>query len=362
MSKIQLQSQEHEEVKTEVAFYSQSNTQSSSPQNSPNERTTPKGDGTIEIDGKTIGPFLGEWQGRPRNQIIASRLEEITSDDLNNTRIEPTSGGVRVYFGEIGLSLLSADIAAMGIEKTPGISIERTAGLLLIQQMGGQPPKKTLAEERGELALRQAKLTYTKGREQVGAGSWETRGSNSGHLIDEMFAANHAGSGYEWCGMYVGHAYKKAGIRPEILRSLVFWSGYRLHLFFTRGVDVSNRAVGSFWQPHQYKDIPLGGGNRRREILTEFDPKPGDVVLFGPSPFDHVAIVSSFNAETGVLELMEGNSGNRVQATAFGSTYGQISFIGRFNDSDYGGAADSNLQNAQTPDVSHTDKRSGRVS
>lgn len=362
MSKIQLQSQQQETVENDTSISTQSTGQSSSQQTNPSERTKANGDGTIEIDGKTIGPFLGEWQGRPRNQIIASRLEEITSDDLNNTRIEPTSGGVRVYFGEIGLSLLSADIAAMGIEQTPGISTERTAGLLLIQQMGGQPPRKTLAKERGELALRQAKLTYTKGREQVGSGSWETRGSNSGHLIDELFKANHAGSGYEWCGMYVGHAYKKAGIRPEILRSLVFWSGYRLHLFFTRGVDVSNRAVGSFWQPHQYKDLPLNAGNRRREMLTEFDPKAGDVVLFGPSPFDHVAIVSSFNAETGVLELMEGNSGNRVQATAFGSTYGQISFIGRFNDSDYGGAVDSNLQKSQTPNVSHTDKRSGRVS
>ena len=359
MTKSRRQAQGYDE--TEVLSSSQSLRQSSSQQQNRSERCTPNADGTIEFDGETIGPFLGEWQGRPRNQIIASRLEEITGDDLSNTRIELTSGGASVIFGEISIRLLPADIAAMEIEQAPGVSIERAAALLLIQQMGGQPPRKTLAEERGELALRQAKLTYVQGKEQVGSGSWETRGSNSGHLLDEINQANHAPPGYEWCGMYLGHAYKKAGIRPEILRSLVFWSGYRLHLFFTRGVDVSNRAIGSFWQPHQYKDIPLNGGNRRRDALAEFDPKPGDVVLFGPPPFDHVGMVSSFNHETGVLELMEGNSGNRVQATAFESTYGQISFIGRFNGSDYGASVDPGLQNSQMPNVSHTDRRSGRV-
>ena len=325
-------------------------------------RATPKPDGTIQFEGHSIGPFIGEWQGRSRNQIIASHLSEITAADRKNTRIEPMSGGIRVYLGDISIALLSADISAMGLEKTPGVSKEYAAALHLIQQLDAQPPKQSLAEERGELALKQAKITYTDGKKQVGSGSWETRGRNSGSLLDEINSANHAGSGYEWCGMYIGHAYKKAGIRPEILRSLVFWSGYRLHLFFTRGVDVANKSVGSFWEAHQYRYLPLNGGEDRKKFLENFDPKPGDVVLFGASPYNHVAMVSSYNHDTGVLELMEGNSGNRVQATAFGSNFGNISFIGRFNNSDYGGPADKNLQNAKSPNVPHTDRRTGQVS
>ena|GEM_PF-6825337 len=327
-----------------------------------NGKYTPQSDGTILFRGTKIGPFLGEWQGIPRNQIIASRLAEVSEADLKNTRIEPRSGGVRIYLGEVHFSLLAADIAAIGAENTQGESKAFAAALQTLKNMGAQPPKSSLAEQRGELAVRQAKLTYMKGKQQVGAGSWETRGRNSGPLLDEINAANYAGSGYEWCGMYLGHAYKKAGIRPEILRALVFWSGYRLHLFFTRGVNVNNRPIGSFWQPHQYKYLPLRGRTNRKKILEDFDPKPGDVVLFGASPYNHVAMVSSYNHETGVLELMEGNSGNRVQATAFGSNFGNISFIGRFNGSDYGGPAASSLRDAKTPNVLHTDKRSGLVS
>ena len=276
MAKKERVLQQHDSAERQASPAREISAQSNRQQPHYDGNSSPNLDGTIQFSGTTIGPFLGEWQGLPRNQIIAERLNNITEADLKNTRVEPTSGGVRVFFGDISITLLSADIAAMNIEKNPSVSTERAAALQLIQQLGGEPPRQTMAEVRGELALRQAKLTYTQGREKVGSGSWETRGSNSGALLDEINAANHAGSGYEWCGMYVGHAYKKAGIRPEILRSLVFWSGYRLYLFFTRGVDVSNHPVGSFWQPHKYQDIPLRGGENRRRALEAFDPKRGD--------------------------------------------------------------------------------------
>jgi hypothetical protein len=72
-------------------------------------------------------------------------------------------------------------------------------------------------------------------------------------------------------------------------------------------------------------------------------------------------MVSSYDSESGTLELMEGNSGNKVQATAFGSDAGQITFIGRFNASDYGGVVDESLLNTPTPDVQHNDRRSGKT-
>ena len=317
-------------------------------------------DGTISFRGAIIGPFTGEWQGIMRNQIIASRLSELTDGDLQNTKIEPTGDGVRISLGDIEFSLLNGDISAMAVPVVSGKSPAYSAALHVLGQLGATPPAKTIEETRGELALKQAKMTYLSGREKVGNGSWETRGSNSGPLLDEINAANYSGRGQEWCGMYVGHSYKKAGIRSEILENLVFWSGYRLYLFFTKGVNVQNKSIGSFWQPHQYADLPLRGGTKRKEMLDAFAPTPGDVVLFR-SDYSHVAMVSSYNAETGVLELMEGNSGNKVQATAFGSNAGQITFIGRFNASDYGGDADSTLVNAPMPNVQHNDSRSGRT-
>lgn len=317
-------------------------------------------DGTITVQGAKIGPFVGEWQGVMRNEIIAERLVELTQADKLNTDIQLEGDGVRVTMGAVEFRISSTDAAAMGVQSVQGLTQAHAAALHTLGQLNAAPPEKSLAEQRGELALKQAKKTYLEGREVVGNGSWETRRSNSGPLLDEINQANHAGSGYEWCGMYVGHAYKKAGIRPEILRSLVFWSGYRLSLFFTKGVDVRNKPVGSFWQPHKYKKLPIRGGERRKEALNEFDPKAGDIVLFR-SDYSHVAMVSSYNSETGVLELMEGNSGNKVQATAFGSDAGQITFIGRFNASDYGSAPDEDLVNAPQPNVVHNDRRSGRT-
>ena len=318
-------------------------------------------DGTITIKGVSIGPFLGEWQGVMRNKIIAERLVDLTEADKKNTDIQIQGDGVRIVMGDIEFVVSSADAAGMALDGAQGMSKPYAAALNILGKLGAEPPPKSLSEERGELALKQAQQTYLEGREVVGAGSWETRGSNSGPLIDEINQANHSGSGLEWCGMYVGHAYKKAGIRPEILRSLVFWSGYRLHLFFTRGVDVQNKAVGSFWQPHTYANLPVQAGEKRKEALDSFAPRAGDIVLFR-SDYSHVAMVSSYNSETGVLELMEGNSGNKVQATAFGSDAGQITFVGRFNASDYGGEVEQELIRAPQPNVVHNDRRSGRTS
>ena len=51
----------------------------------------------------------------------------------------------------------------------------------------------------------------------------------------------------------------------------------------------------------------------------------GDILLFR-SDWSHVAMVDSYDPETGIIEALEGNSGNRVQATSFGTGFDQITF------------------------------------
>ena len=48
--------------------------------------------------------------------------------------------------------------------------------------------------------------------------SWETYGANRGPLITPLKESNKATGqdNYEWCGMYVGHAYKTWDSRRNI--------------------------------------------------------------------------------------------------------------------------------------------------
>lgn len=232
------------------------------------------------------------------------------------------------------------------------------------QQQGGStsggedagPAAEGLSGERGALAAKSARIEYLRGRELHGSGSWETQGANRGPLVDEFKGANRAGgnNSYAWCGMFVGHSYKKAGIREEILRNLVFWSGLRLHKFFTEGsyVATSQARAGSWWKPHQTTSLKGLSGSQRKAALDEFNPQEGDIALFR-NDYSHVAIVTGYDSETGELQLIEGNRGNKVQATAYGTGNSEITFLGRFNDSDFGGETDAALNNAKNPSVNH---------
>ncbi|TVQ93605.1 MAG: CHAP domain-containing protein [Deltaproteobacteria bacterium] len=212
-----------------------------------------------------------------------------------------------------------------------------------------------LAGERGALAAKSARNEYLRGVAIHGGGTWETNGSNRGPLVDEYMRANFANPAdrHAWCGMFVGFQFEKAGIRTEMLRNLVFWSGYRLHIFFTQGKYIGGQA-GNWWQPHQTTDLRRLSGDRRKEAIEAFGPRPGDIVLFRQN-FSHVAIVSDYDARTGTLELVEGNRGDRVQATAYDEGDQQLTFLGRFNDSDYepGGSPDQQLVDATDRRVHH---------
>ncbi|MCB9759925.1 MAG: peptidoglycan-binding protein [Alphaproteobacteria bacterium] len=222
-----------------------------------------------------------------------------------------------------------------------------------------------VAQERGALAVKGARQTYLRGRELHGAGnSWETQGANQGPIVNELKAANNAGgsNSYEWCGMFVGAHFKKAGIRDEIMKNLVFWSGLRLHNFFTNGSYVATRQpkAGSWWQPHKTTSLKGLTGARRKDALKDFAPQEGDIALFR-NDYSHVAVVAGYDPETGDLELLEGNRGNRVQATTYGTADGQITFLGRFNDSDYepNGSPDAQLVSSANPNVTHGDAAYG---
>ncbi|MCB9743719.1 MAG: peptidoglycan-binding protein [Alphaproteobacteria bacterium] len=237
------------------------------------------------------------------------------------------------------------------------------------QQQGGStsggsdvPATEGTAGERGAMAAKSARIEYLRGRDVHGSGSWETQGTNQGPLVNEFKQSNRAGanSTYAWCGMFVGHNYKKAGIRDEILRNLVFWSGLRLHKFFTEGsyVATSQARAGSWWKPHQTTSLKGLTGSRRKAALDEFGPQEGDIALFR-NDYSHVAIVTGYNRETGELQLIEGNRGNKVQATAYGTGDSEITFLGRFNDADFGGETDSALNNAKNPVVNHSGASGG---
>lgn len=94
--------------------------------------------------------------------------------------------------------------------------------------------------------------------------------------------------------------------------------------------------------------------------MDAFSPKAGDVVLFRRD-YSHVGMVDSYDPKTGELKIMEGNSGNRVKATTYGTGDEQITFIGRFNNSDFGRKIDDELLNQATPNIRHTDKINGRT-
>ncbi len=223
----------------------------------------------------------------------------------------------------------------------------------------------TLSEERGALAAKSGRLAYTEGKKTHGEGSWESYGSNKGPWVNKFKGANYGGgndNSYEWCGMYVGYNFARAGVRKEMLKHLVFWSGYRLHLFLTQGKYLDGKA-GSWWTQHKTKSLAGLAGSSRKKALDGFGPQAGDIVLFR-SDYSHVAMVDSYDSATGTLNILEGNRSNKVQATAYGDNDSQITFIGRLNDADFepGGEPEQSLVDAKDVKVKHDDATYGSTS
>lgn len=327
------------------------------PQTGPQEPTS----GTIEVHGIELGPFAGSYQGRTRAAIIQERLAAVDAGALESAELKIQGTAYVIHVGPVQFRVTSADVAANSGVFPEQIDRYKAVAAHYLTQMGAPVPETSLSEDRGAAAAKSAALEFQRGVQQHGAGrTWETWGSNKGPLVNEYKQANRAGgnnNSYEWCGMFVGYQFRQAGIRDEILRNLVFWSGLRLHKFFTSGgyVATSQASAGSWWQPHKTVQIGSATGDSRKSLLNGFGPRPGDVALFR-SDYSHVAIVSSYNPETGRLELIEGNRGNRVQATLYDTGDNQVTFLGRFNDSDYepGGTVAADVANADMPNVTHS--------
>jgi len=238
------------------------------------------------------------------------------------------------------------------------------AGELGAKTEGGEDAgtELTLAEERGLAAVKAAHIEYLRGVELYGDDrSWETDGSNRGELVDEYQDTNDS-TGQAWCGMFIGHSYEAAGIRPDILDRLVFWSGYRLHLFLTEGKYIGG-SFGDWWQQHQTVQIGSQAGEQRKAALDGFNPKAGDIALFR-SDYSHVGMVTEYDSETGDLFIIEGNRGNRVQANIYDTGDDQITFLGRFNDGDYGAGSEieAGLAATDNPVVDYSSSDGGSIS
>ena len=276
-----------------------------------------------------------------------------------------TSGGTQ------GVDASAVGLAEIAAETTPAESHspQLTDDLLAGIGQGLTQSADPSVAERGELAARAARQMYAEGLELHGTGSWETQGSNWGPLIEELKASNNSdrgtwAQGLPWCGMFVGHQYSQVGIREEIMNKLVFWSGLRLHAFFTEGkyVGQSNEGPDSWWQPHNTVDLRNESDqDTRRAMVDSFAPQAGDVVLFH-NALEHVAVVGSYDANTGALNLIEGNRSNKVQASVYyPGRDTSVAFFGRFNESDFDPAAQVNSSLPQTADprVTHTNASGG---
>lgn len=201
-------------------------------------------------------------------------------------------------------------------------------------------------------------MLFEKGQHLYQGGTRETNGPNRGKLVDQIHRDNnaHPKNSYAWCGIFVGANYAKAGVRKEMLRKGVFWSGIRLHMFLTQGT-YTNGKRSPWWQPHPHVDLRGKHGAAEKHAIAAFAPQPGDIVLFKQN-FGHVGIVDGYDPSTGHIDVMEGNSGNRVRATQYdGETDAMpICLLGRLVPSDFedDSHVDPEVADADDPKIHHS--------
>ena len=71
-------------------------------------------------------------------------------------------------------------------------------------------------------------------------------------------------------------------------------------------------------------------------------------------------MVDSYDPETGIIEAhLKEIVETEYKRLPLEQGFDQITFIGRFNDSDYGNSVDGDLLNQRTPDIEHNDRRTG---
>lgn len=161
------------------------------------------------------------------------------------------------------------------------------------------------------------------------SGVRETHGSNRSPRIDQYARNAKFGTGYEWCGFFTAFNYSQAGFKyPESFASYQKSRDFFLYRSYTSRDSQLHQQLDSLRAQHQAE------GNSRQYFIMSGSPteayvtnysrhyghvdlasmtydwrnlpiQPGDVALFSHG---HVAQVISYDARTGKLETVEGNT------------------------------------------------------
>lgn len=161
------------------------------------------------------------------------------------------------------------------------------------------------------------------------AGVRESGGSNRGARINQYAANAKFGPGYEWCGFFTAWNYSQAGFKyPEHFASYQKARDFFLYRSYT------SRDPGLHRELDQLRQQQQASGSARQYMIMQESPtfdyvkdykqyyghvnlaqmtfnwqtipiQPGDVALFSHG---HVGMVISYDARSGRLETVEGNT------------------------------------------------------
>lgn len=132
-------------------------------------------------------------------------------------------------------------------------------------------------------------------REEWDKGVRETPGKpNRGKEVDKYAASVGGIIGETWCGYFLGYCYEKAGLENPIALA----STLRAKNFFKEpGSNRQMMDVGESFNPakssYTFNTLPV---------------LPGDVVIFNEKGQSHLGMVESYDARSGKLTTIEGNS------------------------------------------------------
>lgn len=168
----------------------------------------------------------------------------------------------------------------------------------------------------GELAALEAERCWNLDVIDPPRGSHDPRAPHSLGFINSVIDANgwggnvkYTGNGPpQWCGMFAGWCWKKAGLDPSWLPSY-FASTYRLALWARyRRFSTSSKANPL---PKELSDRRLFTDLPRGEEVA-FAPRRGDILIVGdgqPAEGDHVTVVVGYDPSRRAFDTISGNGG-----------------------------------------------------
>lgn len=171
---------------------------------------------------------------------------------------------------------------------------------------------------------------------QAGLAEWrkgvKETSQNSSPRIDTYARNAYFGKGYEWCGFFTAFAHTQVGFKyPESYASYQKAREFFMYRSYTDHSAGKNQQLDGLRRQHQAQ-----GSTRQYYMLQESDNhaylkssprlfahysaeantfewqnlpiQPGDVALFN---YGHVGMVVSYNAQTGQLVTVEGNTAGK---------------------------------------------------